>query len=490
MIFKDTQINPYDIKLLRQSNNLVSVETLNADRIRTEALVEKYTTTDEAAARLTAIVAALTQFGLVKLSMGYYIGSRAVTRVEYAENKLTILFSDGMQYTFGGTQLDVAAIEAAQKINGGGGGGVEEAPIDNKSYVRKNATWVEESAGTTSYDDLTNKPAIDGKELTSSTTASDLGLATTSDLDDKQDTLTAGDNITIVNNVISATGGGGGDVTYSNPGVKNTLGGVMENTVYDAVTIQRVLDDLFDDPEQVPSLTAPSSAFTVTPSTGLREVGERVNLSFQSIFNRGSINPAYGTSGHRAGLPNMYTYTGTGLTSTASTAMSNIQAVNNYVVAQGNNIWTTSISYDAGEQPKTSRGNNYSTPLPAGTTAARSINISGVYPTFATTADINTLTKQTLALPSAAYVETSMVAEVDTSKQMFDVHTNQTVTGVQFFNTISAAWEWLGGSKASSITQWVQTSTTHDVQGTTYQYKRYTNSTATVGARRLRFYFN
>lgn len=35
-------------------------------------------------------------------------------------------------------------------------------------------------------------------------------FATTTELADKQDKLTAGDNITIVDNVISSTGGGGG----------------------------------------------------------------------------------------------------------------------------------------------------------------------------------------------------------------------------------------------------------------------------------------
>ena len=56
-------------------------------------------------------------------------------------------------------------------------------------------------ATTGDYNDLTNKPDL---SVYATTTALGTGLAR------KQDTLTAGENITIENNVISATGGGGG----------------------------------------------------------------------------------------------------------------------------------------------------------------------------------------------------------------------------------------------------------------------------------------
>lgn len=60
-------------------------------------------------------------------------------------------------------------------------------------------------ANTGNYNDLTNKPEIPSIDE----------LATKDDLNDKQDKLTAGNNITIVDNVISSTasGGGGGSVT-------------------------------------------------------------------------------------------------------------------------------------------------------------------------------------------------------------------------------------------------------------------------------------
>ena len=67
------------------------------------------------------------------------------------------------------------------KANSGGGGG-----------------------GTTDYDDLSNKPQIGGVTLSGNKSASDLGLATTTDLEGKQDALTAGANINMTSNVVKA----------------------------------------------------------------------------------------------------------------------------------------------------------------------------------------------------------------------------------------------------------------------------------------------
>ena len=59
-------------------------------------------------------------------------------------------------------------------------------------------------AGTSNYEDLSNKPKINSVELSGSKSLDDLGI---------QGKLTPGSNISIINNVISATGGGGASVT-------------------------------------------------------------------------------------------------------------------------------------------------------------------------------------------------------------------------------------------------------------------------------------
>lgn len=67
--------------------------------------------------------------------------------------------------------------------------------------------------GTTDYTALINKPQINSVELTGNLTLEDLSIASIEQLQGKQDTLVAGSGINIEGNVISTTGGGGSDIT-------------------------------------------------------------------------------------------------------------------------------------------------------------------------------------------------------------------------------------------------------------------------------------
>lgn len=96
--------------------------------------------------------------------------------------------------------------------------------------------------GTNDYTDLDNKPQINGVTLVGNKATADLGIVIptkTSDLTNdsnfvtdtyhdntKQDKLTAGENITIVNNVISASGGSGGTTDYTQLTNKPQINGV------------------------------------------------------------------------------------------------------------------------------------------------------------------------------------------------------------------------------------------------------------------------
>lgn len=56
--------------------------------------------------------------------------------------------------------------------------------------------------GTNNYEDMKNKPQIEGNELIGNKTAAEMGLATAAALEAKQDALTAGDGIDIVDDVV------------------------------------------------------------------------------------------------------------------------------------------------------------------------------------------------------------------------------------------------------------------------------------------------
>jgi hypothetical protein len=279
-------------------------------------------------------------------------------------------------------------------------------------------------------------------------------------------------------------------VEYENPNAcTKTVGGISSGTTFDpAVTLDEFIDMMLY-PTLYPTLTPPSSSFSLSES-GYQEIGDDISLSFSASFSRGSISPAYGTSGYRSGLPNEYNYTGTGLSDQASTSLTDSQNVASYTVVSGSQSWTCSVDYDAGEQPLDSEGNNYSSPLAAGTTSADTVSIVGVYPYYGTTSAIGTLTKQSLASMSASYWQLNMVAESGSDKQTADFPDDfSAITGIQFYNTVSGSWEWIGGSKANSLTTFDTDDTiTKTIHGNSVGYIRYEHNGSLIGARQLRFY--
>lgn len=279
-------------------------------------------------------------------------------------------------------------------------------------------------------------------------------------------------------------GGSGGTYTNSNPTPINFPSdddpNIPSGTTFTNKTFPEMMD-LMLYPELDPTLTNPSNTFNISPS-GLREIGEVLStITLSATFSKGSISPAYGTTGFRSGDPNNYVYTGTGATDNASTALTDTETVSSYTVLSGANSWTGAVDYDAGPQPLTSKGNNFSSPLSAGTTSAITRTITGVYPAFATTSAIGTLTKQSLQ-SMTTYIQVSMVAETGGNKQTIDIPDAwSTITGLQQFNTFSGTWD------SINLSQFTITSVTNTIQGNVINYNRYTHNSNTIGARQLRF---
>ena len=271
-----------------------------------------------------------------------------------------------------------------------------------------------------------------------------------------------------------------GSLTYTNLTLtpQNFPGnGVFDNIPTGSNFVSQTFTQMMDAmlyPVLNPTLINPSSAFNLTQS-GYHEVAEVIpTLNFLATFNRGSISPAYGTSGFRSGLPNTYNYGGTGLPATvSSTSLSNAQSFGPYTVLIGTQSWTNTVSYDIGEQPLDSVGNNFSTPLPASTTATDTEYIYGVYPPFATSVTIGTLTKQGLQSMTST-IQVTVVAETFATpldRQTIDVPTAwSAITSAQFFNTFSSTWDPL------LLTTFTTSAVTHTIQGNVINYTRYENN--------------
>ncbi len=270
---------------------------------------------------------------------------------------------------------------------------------------------------------------------------------------------------------------------------ERTVGGISEGQSFSGATMSEMWDALIKQ-EKFPTLVSPSSTFTSTVE-GYREVGGAIaSIAFASSFSRGSITPQYtALSPLRSGPPNAHQYTGTGLASVSTSSLTDSQTVTGYTVLINGQSWQGRVAYDDGVQPKSSYGNDYSTPLAAGSTSYVTRTITGVYPYYASTATIGTMTKQALASHSSSYVQTNMVAEDDSSKQEADFPAAwSAITGVQFYNTINSTWEWIGGSKANSLLTFDAGATTYSIQGSTINYTTYTNNGSKSGARQLRWY--
>ena len=340
--------------------------------------------------------------------------------------------------------------------------------------------------------------------------------------------LVAGTNVTL-NEVstpsgttitINATGGGSGVVTSltttgtSGPATLNSTTGVLNIPVYgggvgsytnltptpqpfpgnspfdNIVAGTTFTNQTFEDmmnamlyPTLDPTLTPPSSNMTISPGATFQEIGADITVTLNATFNQGLINPQYtSASNKRSGLPNTYNYTGAQVSSNPSTSLSDSESTGSYTVLAGPNTWTASVSYDAGVQPKDSAGNDFDSPLPAGTTSSTSRTITGVYPVFATTVNINTMTKQSLVSMSG-YATVSLVAEsfaTGAARQTVDIPIAgggqagwAGINVVEFFNTFSSQWG------PAPLGDWTQSATTHEVptgSGNIINYTRFTNN--------------
>ena len=172
----------------------------------------------------------------------------------------------------------------------------------------------------------------------------------------------------------------GSGSTYTNTSDIN-VGAIHTGDSFTAATTQEMWDALLKQ-EQFPALSNPGSGFNLAEA-GTYEAGHVITtLHFSASFNRGSINPAYGTNGFRSGLPNSYNYTGAGLLNNPSAAMSDNRTINNYTVLSDMQYWTGRVAYDTGEQPLSSYGNPYNSPLPAGQTSSITQSIHGIFPYY------------------------------------------------------------------------------------------------------------
>ena len=263
---------------------------------------------------------------------------------------------------------------------------------------------------------------------------------------------------------------GGGGALESPLTTSVTVGGIASGTTYPTDTSFETLFRDMLNPVAYPTLTNPSATMSATGAK-LLETGATLNTTFTITFSRGSISPAYGTSGYRSGAADEYTLDGT------------TQSGNTFskTITSAKTSYQGSVSYLAGEQPKDSVGNNYQSPLPAGSVNTNTITYEFVDALWANVSNIATIAKQALVSKSAKQKDFSFPAQTVANPEVFDVPASWTVTAVQVKNDLSGAYE-------DALSQFTVTDVTHDdAAGNSVAYKRYTFSLGyDTGARSVR----
>ena len=250
-----------------------------------------------------------------------------------------------------------------------------------------------------------------------------------------------------------------------------TVGGIDSGTTYEEGTpIETVLNDLLN-PTLYPSFTNPSLSLSGSGSH-LLETGATQAVTLTATFNRGSINPAYGTSGYRSGEATGYILNG-GIEQSGNTWSETVSA--------SNKLFQATVNYAAGEQPKDSKGGNYDSPLPAGSKSSGTVTYDFVDAMWANTAAIGTVAKLSLVAKSTKQRDMVFPAQTVANPEVFDIPASWTVTAVQVKNDLSGQYE-------DASTQFTVTDTTHnDAAGNSVAYKRYTfNMGMATGSRTVR----
>lgn len=265
-------------------------------------------------------------------------------------------------------------------------------------------------------------------------------------------------------------------------------------------TISQILDDILFE-EINPTIVAPSASISLTngfSNNGIYEINAPApqQENFSTSFSRGSIKVVGQSDKYRAGeQTSSYIYEG----NTGNTSLST-------VVAQGDTTYGYHVEYAQGDTALTSKGNvatknssgqGITNPLPAGSVNSSTIKINGTYPYYSNGANASTSAKET-SFPSTASTETSKLtlvrwdatlvgakfaSEADTNQRLiFEFPAAKKVSKVEFYNTVSNAWEEYGASNYT-----IAETTDKNIQGLPVSYKQLTTTGSLAGALQLRF---
>lgn len=137
-------------------------------------------------------------------------------------------------------------------------------------------------------------------------------------------------------------------------------------------------------------------------------------------------------------------------------------------IPEGGIAYRYRAAYAQGPQPLDSKGNNYQTPLPAGTVDSPTVVIIGVYPYFTNKDNNNAFAK--LALTTSSTLSAVKFKAEGPNKHTFKIPAKYTLTKVELLNTLSGKYENYG------IDKFIKKIQNIEVQGKQVSYAVYTRN--------------
>lgn len=262
------------------------------------------------------------------------------------------------------------------------------------------------------------------------------------------------------------------DKLDANLTVTKTVGGINSGTTLSQGTsFEEIFRNMLN-PVENPTFTSPSATISAT-GVKLLEKGATLETTITTTFNRGTITPAYGTSGYRSGAALDYALNGGSAQATGTFEQT--------VAETTNDTFQVTVNYAQGEQPKNSAGEDYSSPLAAGSVNSNTITYEFVNAMWSNVAAIGTIAKNALVSKSAGTHTFVFPAATVANPEVFDIPSSWTVSTIKVLNTLSNQWE-------DCAREFTATDTTHDdAAGTSTAYKRYTcNLGYAMGSRQIK----
>ena len=278
-----------------------------------------------------------------------------------------------------------------------------------------------------------------------------------------------------------------------------SVGNIKVGTKLAGLSLKTILKMMLYGETLYPEFTAPTFSFiSISKLFGIYDV--KYNLNGVLKFNQGKIDPAYETSGKRAGLPYRYKI------GDAQFDTSDLEYSFNYEIAKlipGENELQLSVLYNEGEQPTDSAGAPYDKPYPAGE-MTEIVKIIGLTASFSGLENGEITEDQfpteLIPIDDKGYEKTGLFGDGDilgyqvTTPDIDDDKNQQIILlpegveicGIQSWNVIACGWQWFYGKTAAETVNsgtWIRSDevVSKEIGGFNVNYCKYKFNTEDYG---------